>query len=569
MIEIAALVVPKAPLGTTCDIYRPPPPPRVKGADNRILRYALQSVGRSWLWDSAEGLKGPWHRFAGCHRWVAWARGADGSPRRRDRIDLLHDSERMRAYYGGLQTCGNSAVCPVCSGVIYDRRRAEVAATLDHARASGWRSLFITLTAAHTSETALEPFLDALGDAMSLVYEGSPWKRFKQSCGYIGSIKGLEITRGGHGWHPHYHLLWFCERGEVSEVQAYVDRAWASALERVGLSGLKGVRAVVKDSSMTADEYIAKFDRVRGWDLDAELTMWARKEGATQKGLTPWDLLRIGLAGDAGSAEVQQARALFREYAAAIRGRHPLQFSGGLKARVGLVDVKDDAIAAGEANQVGLGVMGHLSLAGFRRLLGHDCRGELLTVAGAGEVAAVVAFLTGLGIEFELSVEREEEQRAMTEDSTALVGFHEAVTIVIGDESKAAFAFQPTRRRGRIVGGDIYSLSRSDDEEDEGDNAWRLSVDGELFGSSSGTEGVYLSEEVDTPEKLSKLVAVHGCDPTTLLYDVVPIERESKASNMMTEFGLAIWHGVDIQELEREDLEALSQWQTWLTMHEP
>jgi hypothetical protein len=40
------------------------------------------------------------------------------------------------------------------------------------------------------------------------------------------------------------------------------------------------VRAVVKDSSMTADEYIAKFDRVRGWDLDAELTMWARKEGA-------------------------------------------------------------------------------------------------------------------------------------------------------------------------------------------------------------------------------------------------------------------------------------------------
>jgi hypothetical protein len=34
--------------------------------------------------------------------------------------------------------------------------------------------LFITLTAAHTSETVLEPFLDALGDAMGLVYEGSP-----------------------------------------------------------------------------------------------------------------------------------------------------------------------------------------------------------------------------------------------------------------------------------------------------------------------------------------------------------------------------------------------------------
>jgi hypothetical protein len=62
---------------------------------------------------------------------------------------------------------------------------------------------------------------------------------------------------------------------------------------------------------MTADEYIAKFDRVRGWDLDAELTMWARKRSDT-KGLTPWDFLRIGLAGDEGSADVQQARALFR-----------------------------------------------------------------------------------------------------------------------------------------------------------------------------------------------------------------------------------------------------------------
>jgi hypothetical protein len=45
--------------------YLPTPPSTGKGADNRILRYALQSMGRSWLWDSAEGLKGPWHRFAG------------------------------------------------------------------------------------------------------------------------------------------------------------------------------------------------------------------------------------------------------------------------------------------------------------------------------------------------------------------------------------------------------------------------------------------------------------------------------------------------------------------------
>ncbi len=377
---------------------------RANDDDIRIVRYALQSVARSWLWSPSDGLKGPWHRLAGCHRWAGWTTDSAGKRRRRGAIELLHDPERLRAYYGGIQTCGSSTADPVCSGVIYDYRRAEVASALTWAREAGHTVLFLTLTASHGPEMALEPFADAMGEAMRLVYTGSPWKRFKRSCGYLGAVKGLEVTYGVNGWHPHFHLLWFCERGSVGDVQAYVDGAWGSSLERVGLSGLRGIRAMVKDSSMTAAEYIAKFDRIRGWDLDAELTMWARKTGTKQKGLTPWDFLRLGLGGEAGDPVVERARRLFREYAAALKGKHPLQFSPGLKARVGLADVSEEEIAAGEANTQPLTVLAYIPVEQFRRIVANDIRGELLTVAGRGDVGAVVAFLAGLGIAIELPI---------------------------------------------------------------------------------------------------------------------------------------------------------------------
>lgn len=419
-----------APLGTLCGICN-----RLSSScdcekgdldadrvDTRLGRYALQAVAREWLWDPAEGLAGDWHRLAGCHRWMAYRRapgsvlpgpphkgkrprGLAGQAERVESVALLHDAERMRAYYAGLQTCGSAWVDPICSGVIYDYRRGEVAEALEWARENGYRVYFVTLTAQHSKGMRLATLLSQLGMAMRRVYTGSPWRLFRDATGYLGSIKGVEVTNGKHGWHPHYHLLWFSKMGTALQVRAYVDPAWRSALASVGLSGLKGIAANVKESSMTAGEYMTKFGHDRGWDLDAELTMWTRKDGLKQKSATPWDLLRAGLRhydpatdGPVRGKIVARCRVLFREYAAATKGKHSLEWSKGLKALVGVADVSDDDAAAGELNDRELAVLALLSVAQWRRVVANDLRGELLQVANGGDVGAVAAFLALIGV---------------------------------------------------------------------------------------------------------------------------------------------------------------------------
>ena len=413
------------PLGTLCGICCPQGRScdcdkgdlegdlKAKKVDQVLAGYALSAVAREWMWNPEDGLKGGWHRLAGCHRWLSYRTGEDGGRVRARAVDLLHDPIRLRAYYGGLQTCGLAWVDPVCSRVIYDYRRGEVQQALTWAREKDYKVFFITLTAQHSRAMRLDTLLDQMGEAMRLVYSGSgrSWRRFRDKLGYVGSIKGVEITYGKHGHHPHYHLLWIGKTGSVDEVLAYLDAAWRSALSKVGLKGLKGIAVNVKESSMTAGEYMTKFGHDRNWDLDAELTMWSRKVGHKQRSATPWDLLRAGLNynpstdGPERGEIVAICKRIFREYAEATKGKHSLTWSKGLKALVGVKDASDEEAANSELNDRELVLLARLTVEQWRVVLANDCRGELLQRANGGDVAAVVAFLALIGVHLDPAYE--------------------------------------------------------------------------------------------------------------------------------------------------------------------
>jgi hypothetical protein len=302
-------------------------------------------------------------------------------------VDLMYVADQRRAYYAHLQTCGSPWVCPPCSAAIYDRRRAEVAAALDWARSIGKRVQLVTFTASHKLGQPLAPFLAALAAAMRLVFRDRPFERFKAAVGYIGSIKATEITYGANGWHAHFHALWLSDFGTECTVKAFASPAWRSALQKVGLTASVRRGVVVKDSSMSADEYLAKFEHDRGWDLDAELTMWGRKVGS--KGLSPWDLLRVNSP---------ESLALYAQYAAATFGKSSIRFSPGLKDLVGLAVVSDDQAAAAETGgEVGQ-LLASLYPVDWAVVLANDCRGELEDIADSGDLVAVGIFLSSIGV---------------------------------------------------------------------------------------------------------------------------------------------------------------------------
>lgn len=394
---------PAAPLGTIGGICYTSPPAvddnsTVPRDDSRLGRYALQSVARDYLCATGgkeELAADPWHRLAGCHRRRSFRTLPDGTREPRLTVDVLHDAERRRAYYAGLQTCGYAAACPVCGGVIWDVRKAELGQGLQSHRAAGGGCFFATLTARHSRDTELAPFVGALAAALRSVYTGKAFTDFKRRVGYLGAVRALEVTHGGKGWHPHSHLLWFTERpvdaSLVDEVRHFLERRWMAALKQVGLDGLVEHAVKVGEASWTIEEYMTKIGHARNWDLDAELTMGARKQGR-RGGVTPADMLRAGLSGEVAAAA--RARALYRDYAAAMKGVHSLRWSAKLRERLGLGDDVDDAaIAAGETADRELAVLARLSSEDWRLVLANDVRGELLQVANAGDAVLVAEFL--------------------------------------------------------------------------------------------------------------------------------------------------------------------------------
>lgn len=361
-------------------------------------RYELQGQARAWLCTGEQDgqFDDEWHRLYGCHRLLR--RREDGS----SGVDLLHRPAVGRAYYSGLQTCGSAWACPVCAGVVWDHRKEELRQALEVHRGRGGAVLFITLTASH-HHLPLRPFLDALGRAVRRVYTGGTFTRLGATCGYQGAIRGTEVTWSpANGWHPHYHMLWLCDEltaAQLAEVRDYVDQAWRAALKAEGLSGSIRRATTVKESSWSIEQYMAKIGHDRHWDADAELTMGTRKAGR-RRGLSPHDMLRIGVA---GIGRVQPARAaeLYREYAAATKGRHSLRWSAGLRELLGLAaEISDSAVADGAANELDCVKLMRLTPRDWRTVIGNDARAELLNVAAAGDMATLGAFVVALGLEW-------------------------------------------------------------------------------------------------------------------------------------------------------------------------
>lgn len=326
-------------------------PEPVSPLEKRVERYALQSVARALL---------PGERVAVCHRLLIAGRST---------VDVMQAAQSSRVYFANLVSCGSAWVCPVCSAKISETRRAELREAL---AVAGVAVTMLTVTLQHHKGERLADVLGVLREGWKRTKAGRGWQGIKSRFALFGYVTALEVTHGGAGWHPHLHVLLWGERAlsevERAELQAEVAGRFGGYVAALGgyVSRFHGVEV---SSPEAARDYAVK------WGLAEEVSKTASKAGG---GRNPWQLLRSVLEGDAA------AGALFSEYAAAMRGRHQLQWSRGLRERLGFGAVLPDDEAAAEVAGEADTLLAAIPLVGWKVILANGERGALLRAATAG-----------------------------------------------------------------------------------------------------------------------------------------------------------------------------------------
>lgn len=349
--------------GKTVHVNRPkrkPHAPRGKfevmsSVAKRRRRFELTRVAGSALHEQGAHWKDQ-HATVWCHRGSNAAEG--------ERLPILRRGDSTGARVEGVITCGLGWTCPVCAAAISEARRQEMSLAVSRHCEAGGGVYLLTLTLPHQDNQPLQQLLEQLQDARKKLQNSRKWKDTWEQAGRVGSVAGLECTVGWNGWHPHVHMLVFADRAGLHEGPPSIEgdlssRAidtlkleWVRLLLKVGAIREEQGSDVYKHGlnvrgGEKAAEYIAKYGDDH-WGLSREMASTYAKIGVrgTQAGFqhfTPFQLLEIA---DARGDYSVQARAMFREFAAAFKGRRMLTWSPGLKKRFNIAELDDQDIAA-------------------------------------------------------------------------------------------------------------------------------------------------------------------------------------------------------------------------------
>ena len=369
------------PLGSTYELRNPPPSNRPK---HTIYRFALQSAARDIV---------PDERVSYCLR-----RRRKGD----EKIQLLHVKKTESSHYGNLIVCGSVWGCPVCAAKITERKRLEIQQALDIHAERGGSVAMLTMTLQHHLGEALEDVREGLKEASRRFWRGNPIQKILTRFGILGKIRGLEVTYGDNGWHPHLHIVLFFKNTQtpelMAELESWFKARWQRILQKIGRyatleEGLKlgyGNAAIADYLAKFGNDIQAKPDSRGKWNESHEVAKSVVKR-ARNGGRTPNALLEDYMWGD------KEAGKLWKEYYWAFKGANQIHWSRGLRDTFGLRDEKTDEEIATEQKE-DADLLAEFNMEQWKQILGNDIRGELLEVARKGNAWDVLGFLEDFGI---------------------------------------------------------------------------------------------------------------------------------------------------------------------------
>ena len=253
--------------------------------------------------------------------------------------EVKYNESRKKAHWSNVQRCGSVWTCPVCAKQITEKRREELKKGLDT-----WKNvhsggvLLLTLTFSHSANESLKSLLQRQKHAYKRFYENTRVVNLMKSIFVEHKIKGLEVTYGKNGWHPHHHVL-LLTKYQVHGFEAFRDeltRIWIQCCVKSGLNAPSMEHGLDIRDGTYAEQYVSK------WGLEHELTKGHVKKGRNG-GYTPFDLLQYSML-DATMNE-RTAASLWQEFGIATKGARQLVWSRGLKSLLGIEDKSDQELA--------------------------------------------------------------------------------------------------------------------------------------------------------------------------------------------------------------------------------
>ncbi len=254
------------------------------------------------------------------------------------------------AYASGLQTCGSVWACPICSFKIRVKRAAELAVAIAVHHSNGGTVLLLTLTTQHSFGESLDEVWSVVQDTWAFVTGHYRYRKLRDRLG-LGFVRTIEVMHGLNGWHPHLHVLLFCDGvidpfdtpDEYHEIGRTFHDLWVKRmLEKHG----RDVR-----SSYGVDLRVVKGDGAEGVGMYCTKAGWEVALADGKQGRTSTSRHPFAIAFDAVETGDTADIALFQEWIKGSHGRHMWSWSKGLREKLRLRAERTDEELAAEADE--------------------------------------------------------------------------------------------------------------------------------------------------------------------------------------------------------------------------
>jgi len=246
--------------------------------------------------------------------------------------------------------CSNIWLCPLCASQIQSRRAEEVQTAITWAETQGLQVVMITYTASHKANYALKDF----GVRFQKAYRATMKQVYRLRKQYEeGNIKATEFTFSEKNrWHKHSHVLIFLKKEcDADAFFKEIQQAWERQCSKVGLLDISNEKALADfrkhgcDMVKGAQESLARYTNKSAseWTISDEMAKSVLKIGKNKEHITPFQMVvEIATTRDMGYR--YRLIDAFFEYALYTKGLHQMDWSNGLKAKVGIEDKTDEEI---------------------------------------------------------------------------------------------------------------------------------------------------------------------------------------------------------------------------------